>query len=51
MPNHTFIVYKNGNPEDVVVRLYCSLSQAQAINYNIENHCAYGYTYQIRQID
>lgn len=51
MDEHTFIIYKNGDPENVVVRLFCTLSQAQAINYNLENACAYGHTYQIRQID
>ncbi len=51
MENHTFNIYRNGDPENVVVRLFCTLYQAQAINYNIENHCAYGHSYDIRQMD
>lgn len=48
---HTFEIYRNGNPKNIVVRLYCTLELALKINYNLENACAYGHRYQLRQID
>lgn len=51
MKEHTFNIYRNGDPENVVVRLFCTLELALKINYNLENSCAYGHSYQIRQID
>lgn len=51
MDNHTFIIYRNGDPENVVVRLYCPLDLALRINYSLENACAYGHSYQLRQVD
>lgn len=51
MVEHTFNIYRNGDPENVVIRLFCTRELALKINYNLENACAYGHHYQLRQMD
>ena len=48
---HSWIIYRNGDPERVVVKLYCPEYVALSLNYNLENADAYGNSYTLRQLD